>query len=159
MAAHQAPLSLGVSRQEYWSGLPGPSPMHSCMLSHFSCVQLCTTLWIAAHQAPLSTGFSRQEYWSGLPFPSPINWLYSNINYKVKKKIISTFRLWIFFFLQSTYASARNQFQTGQGKAGHSHSRIPTVYCFNAYCSNHFYICCLMYGILLFLNEVLPKLC
>ena len=27
MAAHQAPLSLGFSRQEYWSGLPFPSPM------------------------------------------------------------------------------------------------------------------------------------
>ena len=24
-AAHQAPLSLGFSRQEYWSGLPFPS--------------------------------------------------------------------------------------------------------------------------------------
>ena len=27
-AAHQAPQSLGFSRQEYWSGLPLPSPMH-----------------------------------------------------------------------------------------------------------------------------------
>ena len=27
-AAHQAPLSLGFSRQEYWSGLPFPSPVH-----------------------------------------------------------------------------------------------------------------------------------
>ena len=27
-AAHQAPLSLGFSRQEYESGLPFPSPMH-----------------------------------------------------------------------------------------------------------------------------------
>ena len=27
-AAHQAPPSLGLSRQEYWSGLPFPSPMH-----------------------------------------------------------------------------------------------------------------------------------
>ena len=27
-AAYQAPLSLGFSRQEYWSGLPFPSPMH-----------------------------------------------------------------------------------------------------------------------------------
>ena len=27
MAAHQAPLSLGFSRQEHWSGLPFPSPM------------------------------------------------------------------------------------------------------------------------------------
>ena len=25
--AHQAPLSLGLSRQEYWSGLPFPSPL------------------------------------------------------------------------------------------------------------------------------------
>ena len=27
-AAHQAPLSLGFSRLEHWSGLPFPSPMH-----------------------------------------------------------------------------------------------------------------------------------
>ena len=26
--SHQAPPSLGFSRQEYWSGLPLPSPMH-----------------------------------------------------------------------------------------------------------------------------------
>ena len=25
---HQAPLSLGFSRQEHWSGLPFPSPMN-----------------------------------------------------------------------------------------------------------------------------------
>ena len=28
MAAHQAPPSLGFSKQEHWSGLPFPSPMH-----------------------------------------------------------------------------------------------------------------------------------
>ena len=27
-AAHQAPPSLGFSKQEHWSGLPFPSPMH-----------------------------------------------------------------------------------------------------------------------------------
>ena len=27
-AAHQAPPSLGFSRQEHWSRLPFPSPMH-----------------------------------------------------------------------------------------------------------------------------------
>ena len=27
-AVHQAPPSLGFSKQEYWSGLPFPSPMH-----------------------------------------------------------------------------------------------------------------------------------
>ena len=26
--SHQAPQSLGFSRQEHWSGLPFPSPMH-----------------------------------------------------------------------------------------------------------------------------------
>ena len=35
------------------------------MLSHFTCVRLCETLWAATNQVPLSTGFSRQEYWSG----------------------------------------------------------------------------------------------
>ena len=28
MAAHQAPLSLGFSRQEHWNGLPFPPPIH-----------------------------------------------------------------------------------------------------------------------------------
>ena len=69
--AHQAPLSLGFPRQEYWSGLPFSSPMHACMLSHFSRVQLFITPWTVAHQAPLSLGFPRQEYWHRLPFPSP----------------------------------------------------------------------------------------
>ena len=70
MTAHQAPLSMGFSRQEHWSGLPFPS-IHACMLSCFSRVRLCATPRTAAHQAPLSTGFSRQRYWSVLPFPSP----------------------------------------------------------------------------------------
>ena len=30
MAAYQAPLSLGFSRQEHWSGVPLPSPVQSC---------------------------------------------------------------------------------------------------------------------------------
>ena len=72
MAALQATLSLGFSRQEHWSGLPLPSPMHARMLSRFSRVQLCAIPWTVAHQAPLSTGFSRQEYWRELPFPSPL---------------------------------------------------------------------------------------
>ena len=39
--------------------------------SHFSRVQLFSTLWTVARQAPLSVEFSRQEYWSGLPCPPP----------------------------------------------------------------------------------------
>ena len=41
--AHQAPLSMGFSKQEYWSGLPFPSPgalpdLGIEPLSHVSCV-------------------------------------------------------------------------------------------------------------------------
>ena len=37
MAAHQAPLSLGFSRQEHWSGLPFPSPMQESEKWKWSC--------------------------------------------------------------------------------------------------------------------------
>ena len=40
MAAHQAPQSLGFSRQEHWSGLPLPSPMHE---SESEVTQSCLT--------------------------------------------------------------------------------------------------------------------
>ena len=33
--AHQAPPPMGFSRQEYWSGLPLPSPLHVCLFSLF----------------------------------------------------------------------------------------------------------------------------
>ena len=99
--AHQAPLSMGFSRQEYWTSLPFPysgdlpnpgikhgspalqvdslllshlgSPLFSLLLllSHFSRVRLCATPDTAAHQAFPSLRFSRQEHWSELPFLSP----------------------------------------------------------------------------------------
>ena len=43
MAAHEAPLSLGFSRQEHWSGLPFPSPMHE-RKSESEVAQSCPTL-------------------------------------------------------------------------------------------------------------------
>ena len=73
MAAHQAPPSLAFSKQEHWSGLPFPSPMHESgkvKVKSPSHVQLSVTPWTAAYQAPPSIGFSRQEYWSGVPLPS-----------------------------------------------------------------------------------------
>ena len=101
--AYQASPSMGFSGQEYWSGLPFPSPgdfpdlgikptspalqVGSLPLSHqgsypgvklllFSSLVMFdsfATPWTVACQAPLSRGFSRQEYWSGLPFPSPMH--------------------------------------------------------------------------------------
>ena len=69
-AAHQAPPSLGFSRQEHWSGLPFPSPMIKVKMKSLSRIRLLVTPWTAAYQAPPSMGFSRQEDWSGVPLPS-----------------------------------------------------------------------------------------
>ena len=74
-AAHQAPLSLGFSRQEHRSGLPFPSTMHESekwkwsrsVVSNSSYPMDCSL----PLQAPPSMGFSRQKYWSGVPLPSP----------------------------------------------------------------------------------------
>ena len=77
MAVHQAPLSLGFSRQEHWSGLPFPSPMHESEKWKWSrsvSVRLFVTPRTTAHQAPPSMEFPRQEYWNGLPLPSPKLW-------------------------------------------------------------------------------------
>ena len=92
MAAHQAPQSLGFSRQEHCSGLPFPSPMHEKWKvkgKSLSRVRLLATPWTAAYQAPLSMGFSRQEYWSGMPLPSPprcLSYVYCHcVKFKGKK--------------------------------------------------------------------------
>ena len=106
-AACQVPLFLEFSRQEYWSGLPFPSPAEICkvtqskqcmnisyydcyfyaMLSHFSRVRLCVTPEMAAHQTPPSLGLSRQEPWSGLPFPSP---MHESEKRKGSRSVVST---------------------------------------------------------------------
>ena len=67
-AAHRAPLSLGFSRQGYWSGLPFLLQCMKVKVKSLSHVQLLETPWTAAHQAPPSMGFSRKEYWNGLPY-------------------------------------------------------------------------------------------
>ena len=70
----EAPLSMGFSRLEHWSGLPFPSPkgtIEGKKVKLLSRVWLFETPWTVAYQSPPSMEFSRQEYWSGLPFPSP----------------------------------------------------------------------------------------
>ena len=49
----------------------GSFAVYVYVLSSFSRVQLCVTLWAVALQAPLSMGFFQQEYWNGLPCPPP----------------------------------------------------------------------------------------
>ena len=72
-AAYQAPPSLGSSRQEYWSGLPFPSPMHESEKWKWS-AQSCPTPSDPMDCSPPGSSvhaISRQEYWSGVPLPSP----------------------------------------------------------------------------------------
>ena len=44
-ADYQAPLSIGFSRQEYWSGVPLPSPFWNwCQKNTFACLSLLSPL-------------------------------------------------------------------------------------------------------------------
>ena len=77
---HQAPMSMGFSRQEHWSWLPVPSLYFTYLLllpSRFSHVRPCATPLTAAHLGSTwfsaCLGFSRHEHWSGSPFPSPMH--------------------------------------------------------------------------------------
>ena len=84
MVACQAPLSMEFSRQEYWDGLPFPTPgdfpdsgtepasaalegrffttepHRKVKVKSLSRVRLFVTPRTVAHKAPLSMGFSRQ---------------------------------------------------------------------------------------------------
>ena len=58
-AAHQAPPSMGFSRQEWWSGMPLPSPkIHSMKLQLLFCTNLIPTITITATQIHLSNNSS-----------------------------------------------------------------------------------------------------
>ena len=72
MAAHQAPWSLGLSRQEHWSGLPLPSPMHESEKWKWKVkvTQSCVTLSDPMDFSPPGSsvhGVFQAEYWSGVP--------------------------------------------------------------------------------------------
>ena len=83
MAAHQAPLSLGFSRDKRmlssvlqartleWVAISFSNARKwKVKVKSLSHVWLIATPWTAAYQAPPSMRFSRQEYWSGVPLPS-----------------------------------------------------------------------------------------
>ena len=85
-SAYQAPPSKGFSRQEYWSGVPLPSPtkvkrqfkregigfpvndygiIEMCLVTQ-SCLPLCDPTDCSLPGSSVCPwGFCRQEYWSG----------------------------------------------------------------------------------------------
>ena len=75
-AAHQALPSLGFSRQEHWSGLPFPSPMHE---SESEVTQSCLTLRNPMDYSPSGSSIhgifqARVLEWGAIAFSS--YWLY-----------------------------------------------------------------------------------
>ena len=72
--AYQIPLSMGVSRQEYWSGLPFPSPLDH-VLSALSTIT--PPSWVALHgmaySFPELHKLLRHEWLYGYKDPK---WLY-----------------------------------------------------------------------------------
>ena len=74
MAAHQAPPSLGFSRQEHCSGLPFASPMQESekwRWSHSLVPDSQRPHGLQPTRLLRPMGFARQEYWNGLPLSSP----------------------------------------------------------------------------------------
>ena len=66
--------NLGFSRQEHWSGLPFPSPMHESEKWKWNRSVVSDSSRPHGLQPTRLLhpwDFSRQEYWSGLPLPSP----------------------------------------------------------------------------------------
>ena len=55
--AYQAPLSMGFSKQEYWSGVPLPSPTVSLSLLKFM-----STEWISTHWCYLTNSSSAAPF-------------------------------------------------------------------------------------------------
>ena len=52
--AHQAPLSMGFSKQEYWSGLPCPLPGESSQPRDQTCISYisCISRWVLHQLCP-----------------------------------------------------------------------------------------------------------
>ena len=85
--AYQAPPSMGFFRQEYWSGVPLPSPVQS-----LSNVQFFEPPWTATRQASLSFTIS----WSALRLMS-IKWMMPSNHLTIRKaehQRIAAFKLW-----------------------------------------------------------------
>ena len=65
-AAHQAPPSLGFSRQEHWSGLPLPSPGRSCYRIPAKTWRETETTGVGLDQRECSTGALKEVGPTGL---------------------------------------------------------------------------------------------
>jgi len=93
MEAHQAPPSLGFSRQEHWSELPFLSPMHK---NESEVVQSCLTLSdLMDCSLPGSSvhGIFQARVLDGVPLPSPpFRYDLNQIPYDYTVEVINRFK-------------------------------------------------------------------
>ena len=82
MAAHQAPPSLGFSRQEHWSGLPFPSPVHGSEKGKWS------RLVVSDPQQPNKTEFILNRFFIFLHFTL---FLSESLSIILSTQMLSTF--------------------------------------------------------------------
>ena len=77
-AAHQAPPSLGFSRQEHWSGLPFPSPTHESEVAQ-SCPTLSDPMDCSLPGSSIHGIFQKRVLeWGATAFSALANCLHTN---------------------------------------------------------------------------------
>ena len=90
-AAHEAPPSLGFSRQEYWSVLPFPSPGDRTQVSHNAGRHY--NLW-ATREAQQNTWFRTLKWNKWLRFPRQPHYSYSATSSKLLTFLRFTFMMY-----------------------------------------------------------------
>ena len=90
-AAHQTPPSLGFSRQEHWSGVPFPSPMHDSE-KESEVVQSCPTLCDPMDCSPPGSSVhgifqARALEWGAIAFSCSCSTLRQNVIENICNKV------------------------------------------------------------------------
>ena len=109
-AAHQAPPSLGFSRQEQWSGLPFPSPAYESEKWKWSCPTLrnpmdCSLPGSSAH----GIFQARVLEWGAIAFSKHIRHYQSKMDKTSQTgKKIPTKHMWWRIYIQNTWKNSQN---------------------------------------------------
>ena len=85
-AAHQAPPSMGFSRQEYWSGVPLPSPMNESAVAA-ELLQSCPTLCDPIDGSPPDSPVP------GILQTRTLEWVATSFSWRVILKTFSEFSI------------------------------------------------------------------
>ena len=114
-AAHQASPSLGFSRQEYWSGLPFPSPMHESEKWKWSCSVVSGPHGLQPTRLLRPWIFqARVLEWGAIAFSGKIAW-HSVIKLKIYilySKIILLLVMYVSILMIFHYSDRSNELNT-----------------------------------------------